>query len=248
MAHPELFRPPPLRAAVGDDGWRTETLTYRATARRKRKFKGALSAQHFFGAGGGQSVVTTKLSEAAYQLEVVHDLAGTTLTERLDAQVAGGRLRATELLRQLGDVSPGADRGALARDERVRFVPEPLGLPLASYPDVMLPFLMRGQPLDGRSRSVWSYTNDRFVARVYYEKRKIVQMQVPAGRFETALIWMYPDLNDWIALGGVITRLAKPLLPRYDIWIETGPMRRVIRFEGPYGPPGAPEIVLELMS
>jgi hypothetical protein len=44
----------------------------------------------------------------------------------------------------------------------------------------------------------------------------------------------------------VITKLAKPLLPRYDMWFETVPPYRVARFEGPFGPPGAPEIVLEL--
>jgi hypothetical protein len=44
----------------------------------------------------------------------------------------------------------------------------------------------------------------------------------------------------------VLNSLAKPLLPKYRMWFESATARRVVRFEGPYGPPGAPEIVLEL--
>ena len=76
--------------------------------------------------------------------------------------------------------------------------------------------------------------------------RKKMRIDVPAGRFNAALVWMYPDLNDWIAMGSMVTRLVKPLLPRYDIWFEVSSPHRVLRFEGPYGPPGAAEIVLEL--
>ncbi len=255
MATEELFRVPPLVGAADVTGWRTETLRYRATARPQSKFKSVLQPKHLFGATGRNSTVTTRLHDDELRLDVTHELAGTVLTERLAAIVRHGRVRSTSLVRQLGpardeghvaDDQSDADHERLARHERVRFHPEPLGLPEATYPEVMLPFLMRGQPLDGQRRAVWSWTNDRFMARVYYEVRRTVRVSVPAGTFEAALIWMYPDLNDWIAMGGVVTRLAKPLLPRYDIWIDTSPARRVVRFEGPYGPPGAPEIVLEL--
>ena len=240
MSQENLFVIPPIGAAELADGWRTETLIYSAVPRPRPKFKGALSARQLFGASGGESRVTTRLKADVMELTVRHELAGAPLLEQLKADVQQGVMRPRELLRQLGPTD------ALARDERVRFDRNPLGLPEACYPEVMLPFLMRGQPLDGQRRSVWSWSNDRFVARVYYEFRKTVSLTVPAGTFSAALVWMYPDLNDWISLGGVVTRLAKPLLPRYDIWIERGPRRRVLRFEGPYGPPGAPEVVLAL--
>ena len=59
---------------------------------------------------------------------------------------------------------------------------------------------------------------------------------------------MYPDLNDWVPLGSMLTTLAKPLLPKYHMWFEEAAPHRVIRFEGAYGPPGAPELILELES
>ena len=57
---------------------------------------------------------------------------------------------------------------------------------------------------------------------------------------------MYSDLNDWVSLGAIVTKLARPLLPKYRMWFDAEAPHGVLKFEGPYGPPGAPEIVLEL--
>lgn len=121
-----------------------------------------------------------------------------------------------------------------------------LQMPRASYPDVLLPFLLRGEVHTGEVRTLYSWTSDSFLARVYFERRKRKRVEVPAGTFECWEAWVYPDLNDWISLGSVITRLAKPLLPRYEICLEAASPHRLVRFEGAYGPPGAPEVVLEL--
>jgi hypothetical protein len=60
---------------------------------------------------------------------------------------------------------------------------------------------------------------------------------------------MYPDINDWVKLGSVVTKLIKPFLPKYHMWFSPrgGAAHALVRFEGSYGPPGAPEIVLELL-
>ncbi len=244
----ELFRKAPFRA--GDPGVSqteaglVETCHYRVRPRPTSKFKTVLDARALFGDGGGRSSVTTTLGATTQTLDVRHQLAGTELREFLACDLQGDRLACRELQRDLGDAAGGA--AALARTEVARFDQGPIRMPAATYPEVMLPFVMRGQPLDGQRRAVYSWTNDRFCARVYYEVRKTVKLDVPAGRFDAALVWMYPDLNDWISLGNMVTRLVKPLLPRYDIWFEARSPHRVLRFEGPYGPPAAPEIVLEL--
>jgi hypothetical protein len=105
---------------------------------------------------------------------------------------------------------------------------------------------MRGQPFDGARRALYAWTSDRFVARVYYESRGKKEITVPAGRIAATEVWMYPDLNDWVPLGTVLTKMAKPFLPRYEMWFESAPPHRLVRFEGSYGPPGAPEVILEL--
>lgn len=242
----ELFAKAPFRA--GDPGVEqtdaglVETLRYRVRPRPQSKFKTLLNAQELFGSSSSYSTVVTTLSADGERehLHIEHELAGAALVEQLHCNIEGGRLRTVELTR---DVGSGVD---LSRTERALFDRGPIRMPAATYPEVTLPFVMRGQPLDGKRRAAYSWTNDRFCARIYYEMRKTVKLDVPAGRFDAALVWMYPDLNDWIALGGVVTRLVKPLLPRYDIWFEQTTPHRVLRFEGPYGPPAAPEIILEL--
>jgi len=134
------------------------------------------------------------------------------------------------------------------RHEHAEFAAIVPKLPPATYPETMLPFLLRGHPLDSQRRSMHAWICDRFVAKVYYEVHKRrVELRVPAGSFVTTEVIMYPDLNDWVKLGSVLTKLVKPLLPKYQMWFAergSGP-HELIRFEGSYGPPGAPEIVLE---
>jgi len=121
-------------------------------------------------------------------------------------------------------------------------------LPEATYPETMLPFLLRGHPLDSQRRSLYAWICDRFVAKVYYEVHKHrASIKVPAGKFEATEVVMYPDINDWVHLGSIITKMIKPFLPKYHMWfVERGRgPHELVRFEGSYGPPGAPEIVLE---
>lgn len=242
----ELFAKAPFQdgdpgVKLTDEGL-VETCSYRSTPRPKSKFKTLIDAQTVFGKTRAETIITTTLAANGLeqQVDVLHQLGDMELREQLRCDIRDGRLVCSALMREMGE---GAQQ---ARAETVYFERGPMRFPAATYPEVLLPFVMRGQPLDGRRRAAYSWTNDRFCARIYYEVRKRVTLRVPAGRFEAALVWMYPDLNDWIALGNVVTKLVKPLLPRYDIWFETVAPFRVLRFEGPYGPPGSPEIILEL--
>lgn len=217
-----------------------EVVRYRVRPRPHSKFKTILDARQLFGDGEAKAIVETRThatqnGEMALELTMRSELPKVAMEDRFTATWRDG-IVASRLSRRVGD----------ARSKEIDFARSPFPLPLSTYPEVLLPFLMRGQPRDGKRRAAYSWTSDRFIARVYYEKRKRERISLPIGTIDADLVWMYPDLNDWIALGGVITTLAKPLLPRYDIWFESEPPYRVARFEGPYGPPGAPEIVLEL--
>jgi len=235
-AAPPLRPPPPT-----SDG--TEVTTYRANARPKRSFHTVLDANELFHKDG-KSTVTTRIHAdgGARQVEIraEHALRGGSIAETLQLS-ADGHLRSTHLERRLVDHD-----GQVSREERVAFMRGPLKLPEATYPEVMLPFVLRWQPWGGERRPVYAWSVDRFVARVYCEWVGRTVLHVPAGRFDTYEMIMYPDLNDWVSLGSVLNSLAKPLLPKYRMWFEAGDARRVVRFEGSYGPPGAPEIVLEL--
>jgi hypothetical protein len=236
------FALPHLVGTRGDDGFVTEVCRYRLTARPKPMFHTILDARRLF-ADGGTLAVTTRASErategeVALELEVDLEAGHLTFRDRFEGVWRGGVV-ARVLDRTVGH----------SRKEHVDFANSPYPFPLATYPDVLLPFLMRGQPCDGERRALYSWTCDRFCARVYYESRPKVTLNVPAGRIEAFPVIMYPDLNDWVSLGSVLTRLARPLLPRYEMWFEVEKPHRVVRFEGAFGPPGAPEVLLELLG
>jgi len=224
-----------------EDG--TEVATYVANPRAKRSFNTILDASHLFDANGRSTVTTRALREGAsrrVEIQTEHALKGGTISETLVLS-ANEHLQARSLHRVLVD-----EEGVTCREEKIEFGRGPFKLPEATYPEVMLPFVLRWQPVDSERRSLFAWIVDRFVARVYCEWRGQGKTTVPAGTFETVEMMMYPDLNDWVNLGKMINTLAKPLLPKYRMWFELAAPHRVVRFEGPYGPPGAPEIVLEL--
>lgn len=230
----------PLKSPAADG---TEVASYVATPRSKRSFNTILDAKELFDAGARSRVTTTVAREGdvrRVQIKADHALRGGSVHETFEL-LAGEHLASQSLERIVLDAS-----GAKSREERIDFTRGPLRLPDATYPEVMLPFVLRWQPFDGKRRALLAWIVDRFVARVYCEGRGRATVEVPAGRFETVEMMMYPDLNDWVSLGRVLTALAKPLLPKYRMWFEAAAPHRLVRFEGPYGPPGAPEIVLEL--
>lgn len=49
-------------------------------------------------------------------------------------------------------------------------------------------------------------------------------------------------------LGKVLTKLARPFVPKYPMWFDPEPPHALLRFEGPFGPPGAPEVVMERVA
>ena len=168
-------------------------------------------------------------------------------TGRLREQIRYTRtpsgLVADSLVREIAD-----DDGTVVRREAVpTYLHAKIGMPRRDVPRGDAAVHPRLVPLDGR-KSLYAWINDRFVAKLYVESAGRETIAAPIGKRETVKVIMYPDLNDWISLGSVLTRLAKPFIPKYRMWFDAAAPHRLVRFEGPYGPPGAPEILLELSS
>ncbi len=220
------------------------TARYAIRARDKRDYSGVLDAKRILaGIDNHESVVTLRDEPDAVVLETDHPMFTGRLREQFRYAKTPSGLVADSLVREIAD-----DEGTIVRRELVpAYLHARIGMPAETYPEVALPFILGWMPLDKR-KSVYAWINDRFVAKLYVESAGRETLALPIGRCETVRVIMYPDLNDWIALGSVLTRLAKPFIPKYRMWFDASAPHRLVRFEGPYGPPGAPEIVLELSA
>jgi hypothetical protein len=220
------------------------TARYAIRARTKRDYHGVLDANRILsGMDSTESVVTLREDDGDVVLETDHPMFTGRLREQIRYAKTPSGLVADSLVREITD-----DGGAVVRREAVpTYLHAKVGMPVEMYPEVALPFMLGWLPLDSR-KSLYAWINDRFVAKLYVESAGKETLAAPIGKVETVKVIMYPDLNDWISLGSVLTRLAKPFIPKYRMWFEAAAPHRLVRFEGPYGPPGAPEIILELAA
>lgn len=228
----QIPRPP-----EGADG----SFRYAIRPRAKRDFHGVLDASQLVDARR-PTTVTLSSTDAAVTLTMEHPVLSGRIREDIRYEHDHAGLRARSLLREV----LGPDGEPVRREHVSDFHGGAIQLPAATYPEVSLPFLLGWLPLDGKRRSVYAWINDRFVARVYVEAGKRTRVTVASETVEAREVLMYPDLNDWVPLGALLTRLAMPFIPKYRMVYALDPPHRLVRFEGPYGPPGAPEIVLEL--
>lgn len=223
-------------------GWTGETLRFRTEPRKKRSFNTVLDAAELL-PSSGETVVHAFDHEGDLVIELALALANGGIKERVAHAPAKGEsgLRLRRLERRIFDA-----KGALSREETADFDATTHSLPACTYVDVSTPFLLGSGPFEPKPRSLYTWICDRFVAKVYYETRGQTHVEA-RGRSESALeVIMYPDLNDWVSLPSIITKLSKPFVPKYHMFYEPKPPHRLLRFEGPLGPPGAPEVVMTL--
>ncbi len=219
-------------------------LTYAIRPREKRTFHTVLDAHNLLSSGSRRTSTIEYASDGEdVVLSVEHPILDGRMREEFRLRREGKGLVASVLARNLYDAN-----GLAIRTEHVPdFRHQRLGLPQATYPEVALPFLLGWIPHDSERRSVYAWINDRFIAKVYIE---VVStrgtLSIGGQSRDVVQVEMYPDINDWVSMGAVLTRLMKPFLPKYHMWYERRAPHRLVKFEGPYGPPGAPELVLEL--
>jgi len=181
---------------------------------------------------------------------------GSTITLTLEYPLRGGRIEERVMLSEAGDGLQPVELERSVHDKTERRVRHELvdlsdrtiPLPPGTYPEVFLPFLLGWTPFDGKSRSVFAWITDRFIARVRYRSTGRQTIELAGKKAEAVEVVMFPDFNDWVRLGSWLSRLVSPFIPKYRMWYRPEPPHALVKFEGSYGPPGAPEIVLELDS
>ena len=217
------------------------TSQYRLKPRPKRAFHTILDANKLLVPGSKGSLMFRNVDEARIELATKYEVAAGTIEESFIMRKTPAGLESERLVRTMHD-----SEGQQGRHEEVRFDAN-LGVAPNTYPEVLLP-LMLGWPYPQRTRAFYSWINDRFVSRVYVETKGDSTVDLPGGSRKATELVLYPDLNDFVRVGSTIARLAKPLMPQYHLWFEHESPHRIVRFEGPYGPPGAPELIMELVE
>jgi len=214
---------------------------YRLTPRPKRAFHTILDANKLLDEGSRGSLAFRHVDEAHIELATEYEVAAGRIEESFILRKTPRGLQSERLERRMFDTN-----GKQGRKEEVDFNAN-LGVAPNTYPEVLLP-LMLGWPSPQRTRAFYSWINDRFVSRVYVETKGEARLHLPGGTKHAIEMVLYPDLNDFVRVGSTMARLAKPIMPKYHLWFEPGSPNRIVRFEGPYGPPGAPELIMELVD
>lgn len=212
---------------------------YRLKPRPKRAFHTILDANKLLVPGSKGSLTFRHVDEGRIELATKYEVSAGSLEESFIMRKTPAGLESERLERIMVDPD-----GQQMRNELVCFDAN-LGVAPNTYPEVLLP-LMLGWPAAQRTRAFYSWINDRFVSRVYVETKGETTVSLPGGTKKATELVLYPDLNDFVRVGSTVARLAKPLMPQYHLWFEREAPNRVLRFEGPYGPPGAPELIMEL--
>jgi hypothetical protein len=215
------------------------TTEYRLIPRPKRAFHTILDAHRLLVAGSKGSLGFRQVDEGRIELATRYHIASGSIEERFILRKTPHGLESDRLERYMYD-----SEHKQVRKEEVDFAAD-LGLAANTYPEVLLP-LMLGWPAAQRTRAFYSWINDRFVSRVYVETKGETEVRLRGGTRRAIEMVLFPDLNDFVRVGTTMARLAKPIMPKYHLWFETQSPNRVLRFEGPYGPPGAPELIMEL--
>jgi hypothetical protein len=217
------------------------TSQYRLKPRPKRAFHTILDANKLLVAGSKGSLTFRNVDEGRIELATKYEVAAGTIEESFTMRKTASGLQSERLERRMHGTE-----GQQGRHEEVSFDIN-LGVAPNTYPEVLLP-LMLGWPAAQRTRAFYSWINDRFVSRVYVETKGDSTVDLPGGSRKATELVLYPDLNDFVRVGSTVARLAKPLMPQYHLWFERESPNRILRFEGPYGPPGAPELIMELFE
>ncbi|KPK17784.1 MAG: hypothetical protein AMJ62_00620 [Myxococcales bacterium SG8_38] len=214
------------------------TVEYRLRPRPKRAFHTILDSNRLLAPGSKGTLRFSDLDDAHIELATRYDIASGAIEESFILRKTLHGLQSERLMRRMLD-----SEGRQVRREEVDFGAD-LGLAPNTYPEVLLP-LMLGWPAAERTRAFYSWINDRFVSRVYVETKGETDLEL-GGRTTRALeMVLFPDLNDFVRVGSTMARLAKPIMPKYHLWFDPKAPNTVLRFEGPYGPPGAPELIME---
>jgi hypothetical protein len=138
-------------------------------------------------------------------------------------------------------------QGRLIREMKVAFDDDTLAYPAGTFPVFGLVQVMRGASFQTGSRAdfhVWVAPTEIFSMSL--EVTGQAKVRVPAGEILCYAAEMKPDIRSIIPVGGLLSKLLQPFIPKYRFWFAADRSHPLVKFEGVLGAAGAAKHTIEL--
>jgi len=137
--------------------------------------------------------------------------------------------------------------GRIIREMGAAFDDPTLSYPPGTFPVFGLVQVMRGTPFQQGKRAVfYLWLAPTEIVRMRLEVVRQEKIQVPAGEFVCYLAEMKPDIRSIIPVGGLLSKLLQPFIPKYHLWFACDHAHPMVKFEGVLGGTGAAKHTIEL--
>ena len=163
----------------------------------------------------------------------------------LEFKVKDGRLQQTRALREIIKFS-----GEKVIYHDVDF--EGLGetIPEDSYTAEVMTFLFKGLTMTPKSKfSYHWWASDRSVFRMRLKVKKPKEITTSTGTYRFCPIELSPpNIAEFLNKGDYLNTIINPFLPDTIMYFDANPPHHFIYYKGSFGPPGSPEVNLELVK
>ncbi len=167
-----------------------------------------------------------------------------TSTLVLEFKPKGDRLRQTRLVREITKFS-----GEKALTYELNFDNLSKAYPEDTYALEVRTFLFRGLDMTRKSKFRYNWwTSEKAVVPWYIKPKSIRKIAVPAGTFNCYEIEMYIDIAGFVNRGGYLNKIVNPFMPDFSMYFDVTPPHHFVHYKGPIGPPGSPEVNLDLIK
>ncbi|MBI4208982.1 MAG: hypothetical protein HY538_04670 [Deltaproteobacteria bacterium] len=103
-------------------------------------------------------------------------------------------------------------------------------------------------PQSSGKREFYFYIGEEQASRMYVERVGSEAVTVPAGTFQCYRFKMSVDLKSVMPIHGLVSMVASAFTDDFYFWFSKEPPYRFVKYQGTVGPPGAPSIVMEVVS
>jgi hypothetical protein len=92
------------------------------------------------------------------------------------------------------------------------------------------------------------WLSDQSVVRMRLKRMNKEQIKIALGEFPCVKIRMVADVQSVMPVGKILALLIQPFMPEFHFWIWEEKPYTVLRAEGALGPPGSPQMLMEVLE